>query len=326
MRKILMSLSLCLVSNIAFPNIANALTMSLSAGIDGIAGTGTSLSGANDLTLTPTNQGSFAPFDPVVTVDFNNSSAYTVAGNVITQTVTLPINGALTLTFTQTAIFGGAAVNFGGLNAAGGGIYQFNGTGDNPPYNDYAPPGANGSYNPSITTLAQVAAASATNVSRYLSIGDGNQVSITLSRPVRFFGVDFGFIDNGNVVTIQRKTGADTTTGSGGTAAPDIIISQGNSNASPTAGFDLSLAPYNVVSNQSAYISINSQTSDEWITGLTLQAKTTALETDNYAFSYGFPLTPISTPVPFEFSPTFGILSLVGLYSVRRYIKNRAKS
>ncbi len=325
MRKILMSLSLCLVSNIAFPNIANALTMSLSAGIDGIAGTGTSLSGANNLALTATNQGSFAPFDPVVTVDFNNSSAYSLAGNVITQTVNLPINGALTLTFTQTAIGSGAAVNFGTLNAANGGIYQFNGTGNNPPYNDFAPPGASGSNNSGITSLAQVAAASATNVSRYLSVAGGNQVAITFSRPVRFFGVDFGFIDDGNVVTIQRKTGANTTTGVGGTGASDVIIARGTGN-SPTPGFDLSLAPYSVALNQSAYISINSQTSNEWITGLTLQAKTADLETDNYAFSDGFPLTPITTPVPFEFSPTFGILSLVGLYSVRRYIKNRAKS
>jgi len=276
MKKIIIALGICIASSTAIPNMANAITLQLSSGISGPFGV--------------TDQGSFAPWTPVETVDFN---------------------GLASTNFSKT-LNSGVTVTFSGITG-GTGIVK----------NSYAPPGPDDT-NPSGTNTSLNTTATQPNTSDYLGVASGNPVTITFTgTPLKFFGVDFGFFDADNLIKVTTALSA------GGSQITCIGTSSTIAANSGTVGTcdvvnDLTLQINN---QQAAYISLYTGAGETQINQLQLIQVTSTnggLETDNYAFSDKIPpaLTPTTfTPVPFDFSPTLGILSLASLYGIHKFRK-----
>ena len=289
MQKTLIPLTMLLAAGLILPNAANAIKIELSSGTSQL-GTGA------------TDKGTFTPWVSVNTgtVDFNGLTS----GNT-----TVP-----------PATFGGVTATFSAL------------TGNTRILNDnFAPPGPADTFLPGNgpPTITQP------NGSSYLAIFQPNSVTIDLTgaNKLLFFGVNFGFFDSGNQIRItSTRAGSPFVTCVGSSVG--TCDAQINLDGSSPASFIN--ASNSIGIEQSSYISIFAEltgaNAETAITQIQLVSNAnTGLETDNYTFSTDLPkdmMGNLQTPtelvrVPFDFSPTFSIFSLAGIYGVHRYLKHR---
>ena len=245
--------------------------------------------GTNQPSTNATNLGSFVDsFTPAETVDFNATPI-----NPLTSTAidfTLVSGGKVTITRNGTT----STNNFGGVTGI---------TNDT-----FAPKGPAGQV----------------NTSNYLAVFSGISVDFTFdttslannptsNNAITLFGVDFGFVDASNKIIVTKTIDNSTfTTSTVGFGSGDIDL----------ATFINPRTSALVTNEDQVYITLTADAGiNERITKVSIvqentpSGQTGGLETDNYAFTF-FPT--YATPVPFEFSPQLGILSVGTLFALKK--------